>query len=232
VLLELVTQCMRRLPTVGDAANRDRAVGGGIFDGMKRALSNPFLLAICAQILLFAITSTFLYSRQGQILEALVPSAGERTRIFALHDLAVNIAALVLQAFATGRIMTYLGLGVALALTPLVTLGSFTTLLIAAPSVVLVVALHAARRAVHFAFDRPSREVLFTTVSRDDKYKAKSFIDTVVFRGGDSVGAWTYAGLGALAMPAAIPISLAWLAVALYLSRAHARRAKPPGAHP
>lgn len=224
VLLELAAQCMRRLPTVGGAPAADRPVGGGILDGLKRALSNPFLLAICALILIYAITNTFLYSKQADIIGALIPDEAERRQIFSLQDLFVNVVAIVLQAGVTGRVMSRVGVGVALAVTPLMTLFGFSGLLIA-PTVVLIDVVWALRRAAHFAFDRPSREVLFTTVPRDDKYKSKNFIDTVVFRGGDVVAAWAFTGLGALAVPVAIPLSLAWLGAALYLSRAHTRRA-------
>jgi AAA family ATP:ADP antiporter len=79
------------------------------------------------------------------------------------------------------------------------------------------------RRAGNFALARPTREVLFTVVPREDKYKAKSFIDTVIYRAGDQVGAWSYAGLGFLGLAmtgisiAAVPISIAWLLNALWL---------------
>lgn len=223
VLLELATQCMRRLPVVAGAVGEKR-VGGGILDGLKRALSNPFLLAICALIFLYAWTNTFLYSKQADGVGALIADRAERRQVFALQDFIVSFAALFLQAGITGRIMSRLGVGIALAVTPILTFFGFGALLVW-PTVAVMVVTYATRRAAHFAFDRPSREVLYTTVPRDDKYKSKNFIDTVVFRGGDLGAAWAYTALGALAVPAALPLALAWLGFAIYLSRAHARRA-------
>ena len=94
-----------------------------------------------------------------------------------------------------------------------------------APTIAALVAFQVIRRAGNFAFARPTREVLFTVVPREDKYKAKSFIDTVVYRLGDQVGAWSYAGLGALGLAmtgvslVAVPISILWLVNSLWLGR-------------
>ena len=93
------------------------------------------------------------------------------------------------------------------------------------PTIAVLVAYQVIRRAGNFAFARPTREVLFTVVPREDKYKAKSFIDTVVYRLGDQVGAWSYAGLGLLGLAlagiawVAVPLSLVWLMNALWLGR-------------
>jgi ATP:ADP antiporter, AAA family len=227
VLLEGATQAMRRLPVVTASApgDADRPVGGRFFDGRVRVFSQPFLFAICLGILLYAITNTFIYGKQTDVLGALVATEGERRQIYATQDVAGSLVSLGLQALVTGRVMVRLGVGAALVATPLVTLGTFVGLLIS-PTVLLVAVLWAARRATHFAFDRPSREVLFTTVPREDKYKAKNVVDTVVYRGGDVVGATAYTAVGALAMPVAIPVSLAWIGCAAYLARAHARRAR------
>ena len=224
VLLEAATQCMRNLPFVA-RSDAERAVGGGLLDGIKRVLSSPFLAAICGQILLYGLTTTFIYMRQAEILKPV--ESGDRRRLFALQDTFVNLTSIALQSSVTGRVMALLGLGIAMAMTPLVTLGGFVALIVA-PSVYLVVGLYALRRAVHFAFDRPAREVLFTTVPREDKYKSKNVIDNVVFRGGDAIGGSAFAALGALALPMGIPFALAWLGCAIYLARAHARRARAP----
>jgi len=143
----------------------------------------------------------------------------------------VNAVTIFLQAGVTGRIISGLGLAVSLSIVPVATLAGYVALLIA-PSVLLVAVFQTVRRALHFAFDRPSREVLFTAVPREDKYKTKSVIDTLVFRGGDVVGAWTYAALGAAAIPAGIPFALAWLVTAVLLARAHEARAASKGAPP
>jgi AAA family ATP:ADP antiporter len=227
ILLEAATQCMRRLPITDRAA--ERPVGGGVLDGFRRALANPFLLGISFQVLFYAVTTTFIYLEQARLLQLHVEESGTRTQIFALQDLFVNSVTIFLQAGVTGRIITGLGLAVSLSIVPLATFGGFAALLVA-PGVLAVAIFQTLRRALHFAFDRPSREVLFTAVPRDDKFKAKSFIDLIPFRGGDVVGAWCFAALGAAAIPVGLPLALAWLVNGILLARAHEARVASKGA--
>lgn len=141
----------------------------------------------------------------------------------------MNALTLGVQLFLTGRITRWLGVGVTLALLPAASIVGFAALALS-PSVASVVVIYVLRRAGNFAIARPVREVLFTVVPREDRYKAKSFIDTVVYRLGDQVGAWSHAGLAALgfgghaAAVVAVPLSAAWLLNALWLGRAQARR--------
>ena len=128
------------------------------------------------------------------------------------------------QLFVTAKTIKRIGVALTLALLPLLSILGFSTLALA-PTIVALVAFQVIRRAGNFAFARPTREVLFTVVAREDKYKAKSFIDTVVYRLGDQVGAWSYAGLGALGLAmtgvslVAVPISIIWLVNSLWLGR-------------
>ena len=224
--IEICALCVRLLaretsPTTAATPQ----IGGGLLAGIRHTFASPYLLAIAACVLLYALTSTFLYSQQTLIFETLVPDRAERTRLFALQDLIVNLSLIAVQAAVTGRVVRWLGVAAALAALPVYTAGGFGLLLVA-PSVAAVLLFQGSRRVVHFAFDRPAREVLFTVVPREDKYKAKSFIDTVVYRGGDALGGWLYAALGVLAMPAAIPLALVWLAATVTLARRHAAKDK------
>jgi AAA family ATP:ADP antiporter len=139
-------------------------------------------------------------------------------------DLWVNILTLSAQLFLTGRVLRWFGVALTLAALPLISMVGFATLALA-PTIAVLVVYQVIRRAGNFAFARPSREVLYTVVPREDKYKAKSFIDTAVYRMGDQLGAWSYAGLGwlGLAMTGiamlAVPLSLAWLINGLWLGR-------------
>jgi AAA family ATP:ADP antiporter len=227
VLLEVAAQCARRLPSSGE--HTEAPLGGGVLEGFRRVLTRPFLLGIAAMVLLYAVTSTFIYLEQAHILKARVAGAADRTSIFALQDLFVNSVLIGIQLLVTGRVLTRFGLAVAMSIVPTATAIGFA-LLAAAPGVLLIAAFNAIRRVLHFAFDRPSREVLFTAVPREDKYKSKSFIDNVSFRGGDVIGGALYAVAGTAA-PVALPLSLAWLGVAQLLARAHERRARQ-GASP
>jgi AAA family ATP:ADP antiporter len=136
----------------------------------------------------------------------------------------VNILTLGAQLFLTGRVLRWIGVALTLALLPLMSILGFSALALT-PTIAVLVIYQVIRRAGNFAFARPSREVLFTVVPREDKYKAKSFIDTVIYRLGDQVGAWSYAGLGLLGIGmvgislVAVPLSIAWLINGLWLGR-------------
>jgi ATP:ADP antiporter, AAA family len=250
-LLEVSARCAGRLaawgraraaaareagPADGPLAARGtgEAVGGSPLSGITALFRSRYLLGAALQMLLFALGSTFLYFQQARIVAAAFPDPAVRTRLFGAVDLAVNLVALATQSLATGRIVSALGLGPALALVPGISIAGFVALA-AAPSVWTLAAIQAVRRAAHFGLERPSREVLFTVVSREDRYKAKSFIDTFVYRGGDTLSGWLHAGLAGLGLGlaalslSAIPIAAAALALALWLGRRQ-RRLEAEGA--
>jgi ATP:ADP antiporter, AAA family len=141
----------------------------------------------------------------------------------------VNVLTLGIQLFLTGRIVNRLGVALTLAILPAFSILGFAALAIW-PTIGVIVAFQVLRRAGNFAIARPIREVLFTVVPREDRYKAKSFIDTVVYRLGDQVGAWSFTGIQGLGLGstgiagAAIPLSAAWLMNSLWLGRAQDRR--------
>jgi AAA family ATP:ADP antiporter len=187
-------------------------------------LKSPYLLNVSLFFVLFSITSTFLYFEQVGIAAKAFPDRGAQTAFFASVDLAVNVFTLVIQLFLTGRIVRLFGVGLALASLPLLTILGFGVL-VYAPTIAAIVTFQVLRRAGNFGIARPTREVLFTVLPREDRYKAKSFIDTVMYRLGDQVGAWSYTlvgaiGWGAGALPiVALPISALWLVNALWLGR-------------
>jgi AAA family ATP:ADP antiporter len=228
-LLEGAVISMRGLARISDALSREpgaatQAIGGSPFAGISRALRSPYLIGISLFLLLFSITSTFLYFEQAGIAKRSFPDRGSQTAFFASVDLAVNVLTLGVQLFLTGRIVRRLGVGLTLAILPLISALGFG-LLAVAPTIASVVVFGVLRRAGNFAIARPVREVLFTVLPREDRYKAKAFIDTVVYRLGDQVGAWSYGlvaflGMSATALSiAAVPLSLAWLVNGLWLGR-------------
>ena len=229
MLLELAVFASRRLSWVSDSFGRRTTdphapVGGGIFAGITHTFRSSYLLGISGFILLYAITSTFLYFQQAQIAEANFPDRAERTAFFAQIDLWVNAITLVFQLFITGRLMGLIGVAATLCALPLLSTGGFA-MLAASPTIAVFVAVQVSRRVANFALARPAREVLFTAVPREDRYKAKSFIDTVIYRAGDQVAAWGYAGLLALGLSltgiavVAVPLSALWLALSFWLGR-------------
>ena len=206
-----------------------KPLGGGIFAGFVHTCRSPYLLGIALFILIYSVTSTFLYFQQASIAAANFPDRAARTAFFANIDLCVNAITLILQVFLTGRLMGWFGVLATLCALPLVSVVGFGALS-AYPTVGVFVAAQVARRVSNFALARPTREVLFTSSAREDRYKAKNFIDTVIYRGGDQVASWSYAGLMGLGFTVtqisvlAVPLSLLWLALSVWLGRTHDRK--------
>jgi AAA family ATP:ADP antiporter len=208
-------------------------IGGSAWEGFHSVFRSPFLLAICAYVLIVAVMATFLYFTRLQMVAALGTNVDMRTTVFAQIDMVTQIATLVLQAALTGHLMRRLGVAVALALLPVVTALGFLGLAIAG-SLAVLVAFEATFRAVQRGIMRPARETLFTVVPRTDRYKAKAFVDTFVYRAGDVVGAQTEGLLGRLGMglaalaTVAIPLAAVWMALGLWLGRAQRARSPEP----
>ncbi len=237
LLLEGAALCARLLGREASEASPDQAraereaVGGGPLAGLAHVLSSPYLLGLCGFLFLYTIGSTFLYFLQVDIVAGAFSDRGARTAFFARIDLWVNAITLLLQTGLTGRLLTRLGVGGTLALLPALSVAGFAALGLA-PSLPLLVLFLVARRAGNFALARPARELLFVPLAREDKYKAKNFIDTVVYRLGDQSGAWTSSGMAAAGLGAAAvatvatPLATLWLALAIWLGRRHARLAR------
>jgi len=229
---------LARLPAAVNVGSRDDAsrgagravIGGSAWEGLGAVTRSPYLLAICAYVLVVAIMSTLVYFTRLQMVAALGTDLDQRTTVFARIDMITQAATLLLQALVAGHLMKRLGSSVALALLPAVAALGFLGLAIAG-SLAALVAFEALFRAVQRGIMRPARETLFTTVSRSDRYKAKAFIDTFVYRTGDVVGAQTEGLLGRLGMGLAalaafaVPLALAWMALGLWLGWTQRARA-------
>jgi len=199
-------------------------IGGNVLAGITHPFKSSYLMNVSAFLLLFAITSTFLYFQQAGIASRSFPDRGAQTAFFASIDLAVNVLTLLVQLFLTGRIVRSLGVGPTLAFLPALTIVGFGVLALL-PGIAVLVTFQVLRRSSDYAIARPTREVLYTVVPREDRYKAKSFIDTVVYRAGDQVGAWSFTWLSGIGLDpnqiglAAVIVSAIWLANALWLGR-------------
>ena len=210
---------------VQEVARKQREIiGGGVLEGITDVLRSPYLIGIAVLMLLFTVTSTYLYFMQAEIVESSSQDSRVRTQLFANIDLIVNILTLVTQLFLTGRILRWFGIGLSLAFLPLLSLVGFGILGVA-PALAVLVVFQILRRAGNYAIQRPAREVLYTVLPRSEKYKAKNFNDTFVYRVGDQLGAWSYTAMGWLGMGVAtlsmsmVPVSLVWLLLALWLGR-------------
>ncbi len=232
VLLQLAIFCVQLLAryfdTEATSPSHRKAlpvpVGGHPFSGIFDTFGSQYLLAISAYLMLYALGSTFLYFEQANIVAAHVTDRSLRAALFARIDLWVNSLTLLVQVFFAGRIIRRIGVAGALVLLPLLSVIGFLALGKASILPVLVV-FQVVRRAANYSLMRPARETLFTVVPPAQKYKAKSFIDTFVYRGGDVLGASFFdvltrlgLGLGGIAF-VAVPFAMLWGATGLFLGR-------------
>jgi AAA family ATP:ADP antiporter len=205
-------------------ADDEAAVGGSALAGLTRVLRSSYLLGICAFVALGTALGTFVYFQQASILRAAFADPGQRTAVFATIDLAVNALTIGTQLFATGHLVKRFGLSRVLPVLPVLSVAGFAALAVM-PTPTILIGFQVLRRAAQYGIAGPTREILFTVVPREDKYKAKNFIDTVVYRGGDAVTGWAFAGLMAVGLEmtgvalVALPVAAAWIATAVYLGR-------------
>jgi ATP:ADP antiporter, AAA family len=210
----------------GDAT-RDDVIGGSVWAGLSRVIRSPYLLGVSGFLVLYSLGSTILYFAQADIVGREYTNHAARTTVLAQIELAAQLLTIVVQAFFTGRVIRWLGLALTLALLPLASMIGFGALAVM-PVFSTLAVFTVIRRAMNFALTNPSTETLFTVVSREDKYKAKSFIETFVYRGGDQLAAWTYAGLSAIGLSlagislTAVPLAGVWLLLGLWLGRKQA----------
>ena len=251
LLLEGAVLCLKALDSRcatlsaaggGAGAGRDASggeaseavIGGSALEGIRRVLASPYLLGIGAFMLLFTIGSTFLYNIQADIISRTFATSAERTSVFAQIDLSVNVLTLFTQLFLTGRILKWLGVRLALGILPVISILGFLALG-AAPVFAVFVVFQILRRAGNFALAVPTREVLYTVLPRRDKYKAKNFNDLFVYRAGDQIGVWSFAGLRALGLGSSalaltmVPLAGLWLVIALWLGKRQSVLARSGG---
>jgi len=244
LLLEVAVFCVRRLSKQAaqlnarpDVTDPEAPVGGGMFAGFTHAFSSSYLINIVLFMLLFAVSSTFVYFQQADIVSRSFTERGAQTAFFAKIDLAVNVLTLIIQLGLTSRIVRVLGVSRALALLPFITIAGFGGLALV-PTALALMILQIVRRSSDYAIARPMREVLYTVVVREDRYKTKSFIDTVVYRAGDQLGAWVYVlltGIGMGVTEVALvgaALGVVWLLNGLWLGRRQDQLAKAQVATP
>ncbi len=219
----------------GAPAVPERGVGGGVFAAFSQVVRSPYLLGIVAFVVLMTWVSTFLYLEQQSFVAHAIKSTDERTRFFAGIDFYVQAASLTIQFLLFARLFRWFGMRVLLATVPVLMMLGYATFALA-PSFMVLVVVYAVRRVADYAITRPCRDSLFTVVSREEKYQAKSLIDTFAYRGGDAVSGSLYkaitGGLGA--GPAAVGwlgavVAAAWALLALALGRGYQARSQGAG---
>lgn len=216
--------CERMAAEHGAAAGGARVAGSGVLRGLTLVLRSPYLLGIAAFVLLSSVAATVFYYRLNALAVAQIADSADRRALFATINLVQNLLALVIQLTLTGPALLRLGLATVLCVMPAISLFGLTAVAIV-PAVGLLAAVEVARRTLQFAFDKPAREVLFTPLGLEEKYKSKAFLDTAVLRFGDLLGAalndqlvhWRVGG-DALAM-GAVPALALWAALGWWLGR-------------
>ena len=207
-------------------------IGGSAWEGFSAVIRSPYLLGISVYVLILAIVATLLYFTRLQMVAALALDTDTRTQAFAQIDLYTQAATFVLQAFLTSHLIKRFGIAFTLALLPLTVAFGFTGLALLG-SLAALIAFEASFRAVQRGIMRPARETLFTTVPRAERYKAKAFIDTFVYRTGDALGSQTEGMLGRLGMGLAglawfaVPLAVIWMSLGLWLGYTQAKRTDP-----
>jgi AAA family ATP:ADP antiporter len=235
LFIELAVFCVYRLGRAALAwqgpQTTERRVGGGAFAALSELVRSPYLLGVGAWVSLMSFCATILYFMQINIVAATVEGAGAQTRLFASIDLAVSLLTLATQVFATGWLLKRFSTGVAAGALAAVYVAGFAALA-ASPALITVFVAQVAQRWVHFAIANPARQVFFTVVDREAKYKAKNLIDVVIYRGSDALYGWVFdtlqligLKLGGVAL-AALPVAAVWIALSAALGRTQERRAE------
>ena len=205
---------------------REEPIGGTVWSGFTHIARSPYLFGLAATILLYTITSTWAYFQQTTLAGAALKTSADRTVFLSSLEIWVNCITLIIQVFLTGRFLKWFGVAFTLTALPLLSMLGFCAMAIA-PSLAMLAFFQVIRRAGAYALMRPSREILFTVLKREDKYKVKSVTDTLGYRVGDQLGAWSYGGLGAnglqLSLNAiswiAVPVTAGWCVLSIWLAR-------------
>ncbi len=221
-----------RPASAGPAAATEEAqrIGGSAWAGIRAVFSSPYLMGIAGYVLAMTVVATFIYFTRLQMVAAAESDLDARTGLLGNIDMWTQVAVLLLQLTLTGQIIRRFGLAFALAALPVATALGFVGLAVYGSFVVLIL-LEAMNKAVQRGLTRPAREALFTVIPREDKYKAKAFIDTFVYRTGDVVGAQTEGLLGRIGLAlgglvtVVVPLALFWAMLGLWLGRAQQRKA-------
>ena len=221
----------------GAATAMDRPIGGNPFAGFSLVLKSPYLLGIATFVILLASVNTFLYFEQLRTVSATFTDVADRTRVFSRLDYTVQSLTIIGQLTITGRLAKKWGIGVLLTVVPLAMVGGFLALAMSSTFAVLAVVM-VTRRVGEYAFVKPGREMLFSRVDTETKYKAKNLIDVPVYRGGDALVGQvdkalqnTSMGAGGVAVIGA-GVALLWALNGFLLGRAKSQHTVAPEPEP
>jgi ATP:ADP antiporter, AAA family len=222
------------------AATPEDPIGGSVWSGITHICHSPYLMGLAASMVLYTTTSTWAYFQQSELAGAVLKTSADRTEFFGSLEMWVNSITVLIQIFLTGRLLKWFGIAFTLVVLPFMSMVGFAAMGVAA-SLALLAVFQVARRAAAYALMRPSREILFTVLKREDKYKVKSVTDTLGYRTGDQLGSWSYHGLQGLGLDLntiswiAVPITAGWCGLSIWLAgkqRQLAEAQRPETAEP
>jgi ATP:ADP antiporter, AAA family len=222
VLLSRERQRLIAAGTEGQRTRLDHRLGGNPFDGFKLLLQSRYLLLLALFLFLMTWISTIIYFQLGDLITKDFVSHAARTRAYAIIEVAVNGLAVVIQLLGTGRFIKRFGVTTGLLVNPVIMVVAFLAIAFS-PVLMILGGIQVLRRVAEYAVAKPTREMLFTVVDQESKYKAKNVIDTVVYRGGDVSAAWASSfvlsfGVSGLAI-FGVAVSLVWFPIAFVLGR-------------
>jgi AAA family ATP:ADP antiporter len=212
----------------------NRPLGGSLWAGFSLVAKSPYLLSIGLFIMLLSWVSTFLYMQQADLVSKAIPDRDAQTQLFGWVDFVVQSLSLVLQLFVLSRLTKWLRFTTVITLVPVLMVVGYSALALL-PVLPILLAVMIVRRIGEYAVVRPCREMLFTSVDRESKYKAKNFIDTAIYRGGDAVSGSVHAGLVAIGFATAgiawagALMAALWAIIAYRLGRTHEKRSEEEG---
>ncbi|MFN2622640.1 MAG: NTP/NDP exchange transporter [Chthoniobacterales bacterium] len=213
------------------AAKPEEPIGGSVWSGITHICRSPYLMGLAASMLLYTTTSTWAYFQQSELAGGVLKNPAARTEFFGNLEIWVNSITVLIQIFLTGRLLKWFGVGFTLVALPFVSMVGFAAMGVAA-SLAMLAIFQVVRRAAAYALMRPSREILFTVLKREDKYKVKSVTDTLGYRTGDQIGVWSYSGLHSHGVNLsiisfiAVPVVAGWCVLSLWLGRKQAALAR------
>jgi ATP:ADP antiporter, AAA family len=241
VLLEVAVFCIYRLERAAAAYTGPKTttenIGGSTFAAIPALVRSPYMLGIGVWVALLSYAATIIYFEQAHIVSEAAKTAGLQTRIFASIDLAVSVLTLITQVLVTGQLLKRIGTGAAAAILPAVYIVGFAVLAVM-PTLIVVVTVQVVQRWMNFAIANPARQLFFTVVTREEKYKAKNLVDVVVYRGSDALSGWIFDSmqalglkLGAIAL-CSLPVVAGWAVLSMALGRVQEKRSAQSGVTP
>ena len=210
-----------------EAVESDEAIGGNALAGVRFVFTSPYFGAIATALLITNFLGVATYMYMADLVSQTFPETDRQTQVFALLDALTNLLSFIGQLLVVRLSVLRLGIGWTLAILPLISVAGFSLLAIS-PVFLILAALQVLRRSIGFGLSKPTNDMLYAVVTPEERYKAKNFIDTAVYRGADLVSTWTIRAIGGIGMTGValvcVPLALIWLTLVFWIGRQYRAR--------